>query len=74
MLKFAASMFHEKRRPLPQDEALSVNSRQCWNHWLLLTLGDALSEGKDSRSPPEVGSEELVVFLDWKDLSTFLHF
>ena len=49
----------------------------CWNYRLLLTLGDALSEGKDSRSPSEVGSEELVVFLDWKDLSTsltFLHF
>ena len=46
----------------------------CWNYRLLLALGDALSEGKDSRSPSEVGSEELVVFLDWKDLSTFLHF
>jgi hypothetical protein len=56
VLKFAAATFREKWRPLPQDEALSVNSRQCWNHWLLLTLGDALSEGKDSRSPSGAGS------------------
>ena len=29
VLKFAAVMFREKWRPLPRDEALSVNSRRA---------------------------------------------
>ena len=29
VLKFAAAMFREKQRPLPRDEALSVNSRRA---------------------------------------------
>ena len=38
-----------------------------WNHRLLLALGDALSEGKDSRSPSEAGSvlPRPSAFLSW---------
>ena len=47
VLKFAAAMFCEKRRPTPQGEAWSVNSRRAGITGCA-TLGDAPSEGKDS--------------------------
>ena len=32
----------------------------CWNHRLLLALGDALSEGKNSRSPSGAGTPSTI--------------
>ena len=64
VLKFAAATFREKRRPLTWDEC---EQQMSWNHRLLLALGDALSEGKDSRSPSEAGSvlPRPSAFLSW---------
>ena len=65
MLKFEAATFCEKRRPAPQDEARSVNSRRAAITGYAI-LGEAPSEGKDSRSLSGEGNEESVVFLDWR--------
>ena len=47
VLKFAAAMFREKQRPLPRDEALSVNSRRagitgCCSLWERPERGEGL--------------------------------
>ena len=65
MLKFAAVTVSEKRRPMPLDEARSVNSRHAGITACPL-WGTPKREGKDSWILSGVGSEESVVFLDWR--------
>jgi hypothetical protein len=45
VLKFAAAMFHETGRPLPRDEALSVNSR-CAGITGFCSLGGCPEQGE----------------------------
>ena len=65
MLKFAGETFLEKWRPVPRGEAWSVNNR-CAGITGCAALGDAPSKGKNSRRLYGAGSEESVVFLDWR--------